>query len=458
MALWKKLYYSAMVLTLVLVVLGELIWLPDPLRLSATIYWIDMIDELIYVLILIPLLWMAGSLIHLRSYRQQLGMWVRAASIIVAGLACVIILLTVPKKLEYSAGAFILTWLLVLVDLFVNELQGRKLPIKTISLFAATIGLMLVMFWPTKYLVTYPGLTLNMNRYAHTSESNVHGDISGVLVFERPAFPIDWVYAKLFAKYSFEVENLGMTLGEYNQEVRLMKADANAAGSAVAFQKVGKGKGISSDGVRITAILKDSPASGQIQLGDVIQQVNGQAVTTVQELTERMKSVKPNDQVALMVMRGGKQVSVQAKTRTNPDDPSRAAFGIQVENEVQYDLPILVSYHDYLLHEGGPSHGAMLALTLIDQLTPCGVTYGNHVAGTGTMEPDGSIGPVGGLEQKAYTISRTNADVFFVPAANESEAKKGAPSLQIVPVHTLDDILNWLKDHPKQTAGQLSCP
>ncbi|MBP1964373.1 PDZ domain-containing protein [Paenibacillus aceris] len=456
MALWQKLYYSGMVLTMLLVVTGELIWLPDPLRFGGTMYWIDVIDELIYVLVLIPLLWMAGSLIHLFS-DKQVGMRIRTSAVIAAGLASAIILLTIPKRLEYSAGAFILTLLLVFVDLLFHERKRRKLPIRNISIFAVMACFLLVMFWPTKYLVTYPGLTLNMNRYAHASEGSVHSDISGVLVFERPAFPIDWVYAKLFAKYSFEVEDLGMTLGEYNQEVRLMKEDANAAGSAVAFQKVGKGKGITSSGVRITAILKDSPAAAHIRLGDVIQQVNGQAVTTVQELTERMKTVKPGDQVSIAVLRGGQSITLQAATRPNPDDPSRAAFGIQVANELQYDIPQLVTYHDYLLHEGGPSHGAMLALTLIDQLTPCGVTYGNHVAGTGTMEPDGSIGPVGGLEQKAYTISRTNADVFFVPASNEAEARKGAPHLQIVPVQTLDDILKWLKDHSKQ-AGQLSCP
>lgn len=456
MTLWQKLYYSGMVLTMLLVVTGELIWLPDPLRFGATMYWIDVIDELIYILALIPVLWMGGSLIHLFS-DKQVGMRIRTSAVFAAGLASAIILMTIPKSLEYSAGSFILTLLLVFVDLLFHERKLRKLPIRHISIFAAMTCFLLVMFWPTKYLVTYPGLTLNMNRYAHASGGSSHSDISGVLVFERPAFPIDWVYAKLFAKYSFEIENLGMTLGEYNQEVRLEKEDANAAGSAVAFQKVGKGKGISSTGVRITAILKDSPAAAHIRLGDVIQQVNGQAVTTVQELTERMKTVKPGDQVSIAVLRGGQPITLQAATRPNPDDPSRAAFGIQVANELQYDIPQLVTYHDYLLHEGGPSHGAMLALTLIDQLTPCGVTYGNHVAGTGTMEPDGSIGPVGGLEQKAYTISRTNADVFFVPAANEAEARKGALHLQIVPVQTLDDILKWLKDHPKQ-AGQLSCP
>ncbi len=81
-----------------------------------------------------------------------------------------------------------------------------------------------------------------MNRYAQANGGNVHGEISGVLVFERPAFPIDWLYAKLFAKYSFEPKNLGMSLGAYNQEVRTMKEDANAAGSAIAYQKVGKGQ------------------------------------------------------------------------------------------------------------------------------------------------------------------------------------------------------------------------
>ncbi|MDD9268029.1 PDZ domain-containing protein [Paenibacillus sp. GCM10023248] len=453
MALWQKLYYAGMVFAMLLIVTGELIWLPDPLRIGGVVYWIDVIDDLIYVLALIPIIWTVGAALHFRL-ETQLWVRIRTAAVCAAGVASAVILIAIPKKLEFSAGAFILTWLLVFLDLCMYERRRRKLPVRSLSAFAVTVGLLLVMFWPTKYLVTYPGLTLNMNRYAQVSEGAVHGDISGVLVFERPAFPIDWLYAKLFAKYSFEVENLGMTLGEYNQEVRTMKADANAAGSAVALQRVGKGKGITTSGVRITAILKDSPAAGYFRLGDVIQRMNGQRITMITELTERMKAAKPGDVVAVTVLRDGKPVSVQAATRANPDDASRAAFGIQVANEMSYDIPLPVSYHNYLLHEGGPSHGAMLALTLIDQLTPCGVTYGNHVAGTGTMEANGIIGAVGGLEQKAYTISRTNADVFFVPADNEAEARKGAPNLLIVPVRTLDDMLNWLQDHPKPSYTQ----
>ncbi|NOU87451.1 PDZ domain-containing protein [Paenibacillus sp. LMG 31460] len=455
MTRWQRLYYLGMVLALILAITGELIWLPDPLRFGIRIYWIDAIDLLIYVLALIPIIWMAGALWHMFSQGNAWGR-VRSVAVIIASLVSVIILLTIPKEIEISVSTFLITWLLVFIDLFFHERMRRKIPVQSITLFISTLLLMLVMFWPTNSMVTYPGLTLNMNRYAQANEGKAHGDISGVLVFERPAFPIDWLYAKLFAKYTFEPKNLGMSLGEYNQEVRTMKADANAAGSAIAFQKVGKGKGITSHGVRITAILKDSPGTGILQLSDVIKEVNDYSVTTVQELTARMKLTKPGDQVKVLVLRGGQQVSLSVKTRVNPDDPSRAAFGIQVANEMQYDIPEPVKYHNYLLHEGGPSHGAVLALTLIDQLTPCGVTYGNRIAGTGTMEPDGSIGPVGGLEQKAYSVSRTDADVFFVPSLNESEARRGAPELLIVPVHTIDDMLNWLRSNPKQK-GQPTC-
>ncbi|NQX67718.1 PDZ domain-containing protein [Paenibacillus alba] len=455
MSLWQRLYYAGMVLTLLLAILGELIWLPDPLRIGTSIYWIDLIDLLIYVLALVPCLWLAAALLQLASNKRT---WVRmrCLAIAIAALACIAILLTIPKRIEYSATVFVATLLLVFVDLIFHERLYRKLPIRSIVGFITTLCLLVVLFWPTKYLVTYPGLTLNMNRYAQAPSGQTHGEISGVLVFERPAFPIDWLYAKLFPKYSFEVEDLGMSLGEYNQEVRIMKTDANTAGSAIAFQKIGMGKGITSHGVRVTAIVKDSPAVNVLQPSDVIVQVSGQAVTMIQELTDVMKTTKPGASVSVTLLRGGQSTVLSVNTRANPDDPSRAAFGIQVANELQYDVPETVNYHNYLLHEGGPSHGAMLALTLIDQLTPCGVTYGHHVAGTGTIEPDGSIGPVGGLEQKAYTVSRTDADVFFVPASNESEARKGADNLLIVPVQTLDDVLNWLKSHPK-TASSASC-
>lgn len=449
MALWHKLYYWGIGIILLLIIIGELVWLPDPLRWGTRLYWIDLIDLLIYAIALVPLLWMIAALLHL-ALSQTRRLKVFRGLISFVCLLSAIIVVSMPKKLEYSATAMILSLLLISVDMVLHERKKCKVPRQSLIVFGVTLSLLLLMLWPTKYLVTYPGITLNMNRYAQAQGGSSHGDISGVLIFERPAFPIDWLYAKLFKDYTFEkIETLGMSLGEYNQEVRTMKEDANAAGSAIAFQKVGLGKGITSDGVRITAVLKNTKAAEVLQPSDVITALNGQPITMIQELSERMHGIKPGESIRLSVIRNKSKVELTVATRTSTDDPVRASIGIMIVGELKYDIPDLVTYHNYLLHEGGPSHGAMLALTLIDQLTPCGVTYGHHVAGTGTIEPDGSVGPVGGLVQKAYTVGRTNADVFFVPVSNEADARRGAGDLRIVPVRTLDDILNWLKSNPK---------
>ncbi|KRE93310.1 hypothetical protein ASG89_07375 [Paenibacillus sp. Soil766] len=455
MVLWHKLYVWGIGIILLLIMIGELVWLPDPLRWGTRFYWIDLIDGLIYAIAIVPLIWMVAALLHLVQ-SQTRSMKVFRGLICFVCLLSAVIVVTMPKKLEFSASAMILSLLLIATDMILDERKKRKVPRQSVLFFGVTLGLLALMLWPTSYLVTYPGITLNMNRYAQAESGSKHGDISGVLIFERPAFPMDWLYAKLFKDYTFEkIESLGMSLGEYNQEVRTMKEDANAAGSAIAFHKVGIGKGILADGVRITAVLQNTKAAEVLQPSDVITALNGQPITMTQELSERMQGIKPGESIRLSVIRNKAKVELMVATRASTDDPARASIGIMIANELRYDIPELVTYHTYLLHEGGPSHGAMLALTLIDQLTPCGVTYGHHVAGTGTIEPDGSVGPVGGLVQKAYTVSRTNADVFFVPVSNEAEARKGAGDLLIVPVRTLDDILNWLKVNPK--AGAPAC-
>ncbi|OAS16369.1 PDZ domain-containing protein [Paenibacillus oryzisoli] len=456
MALWHKLYVWGIVIILLLIMIGELVWLPDPLRWGTRFYWIDVIDGLIYAIAIVPLIWMIAAFLHLtQTHTRRMKVFLGLVAFVC--LLSAVIVVVVPKKLEFSASAMILSLLLVATDIILQEGKKRKVPHRSMIFFGVTLGLLAVLLWPTPYLVTYPGITLNMNRYAHAESGTKHGDISGVLIFERPAFPMDWLYAKLFKDYTFEkIETLGMSLGEYNQEVRTMKEDANAAGSAIAFHKVGMGKGILADGVRITAVLQNTKAAEVLQPSDVIIALNGRPITMTQELTERMQVIKPGESIQLSVMRNKAKMELTVATRASTDNPARASIGIMIANEVRYDIPDLVTYHNYLLHEGGPSHGAMLALTLIDQLTPCGVTYGHHVAGTGTIEPDGSVGPVGGLVQKAYTVSRTNADVFFVPVSNEADARKGAGDLRIVPVQTLDDILNWLKAHPKTGAPACS--
>lgn len=70
------------------------------------------------------------------------------------------------------------------------------------------------------------------------------------------------------------------------------------------------------------------------------------------------------------------------------------------------------------------------------------------MAVTGTMQLDGSVGPIGGLRQKASAVDQAGIDLFLVPAAqSESDiaaARLAAPNLEIVPVATLEEAIGVL--------------
>jgi len=450
----ERLHAAGMAAAVALLVVGQLVWLPDPLPLPGGMRWIVALDALVYLLALPPALWTAAAAFRLaegsgdEARKRALIPPAAAAVLGAAACAAVFMISLEPWRMFTALGALGAAWLAAFADLACAERRRRKrrVPARTLRAFAAMLVLLAVMFWPTGEIVTTPGLTFDVSRYARAADGEPKGRIDGVLVIGRPAFLADRLYAMLFPHYEFEpIGELGMPLAEYDELVRGLKVDAEAAAAAIAGERTGRGEGIRMRGARVTAVLKDSPASGALHAGDIITAVNGIPVRQIAGLTEAMRRVAPGDDVELVVQRGGSEVRVLAPTRPAEDDPERAVFGILVENVLDPDVPEGVSYRRYFMHEGGPSHGAMLALALIDQWTPGGVTGGLRVAGTGTIGPGGVIGPVGGVRQKAYAVSRTGADVFFVPAGQEDEARLGAPDLNIVPAATLDDVLNWLK-------------
>ena len=97
---------------------------------------------------------------------------------------------------------------------------------------------------------------------------------------------------------------------------------------------------------------------------------------------------------------------------------------------------------------GGPSAGLAFTLSLIDRLTAGELTGGSDVAVTGTIGLDGSVGPIGGLPQKASAVAQRGIDLFLIPAAQSDAdveaARAAAPGLQIVPVADVFEALDAL--------------
>ncbi|MFC6257098.1 S16 family serine protease, partial [Kocuria oceani] len=139
--------------------------------------------------------------------------------------------------------------------------------------------------------------------------------------------------------------------------------------------------------------------------------------------------------VRLEVERSGEPREVAVDTVR---DEATGAWQLGVFLVPDFDFPVDV---DFELDEvGGPSAGMMFALGIVDEMTPGSIAGDRHLAGTGTITPEGDVGPIGGIRQKLEGAQQAGAEVFLVPEGNCAEARGHVPAgLTAVSVRTLDD-------------------
>ena len=78
-----------------------------------------------------------------------------------------------------------------------------------------------------------------------------------------------------------------------------------------------------------------------------------------------------------------------------------------------------------------------LAVAIVDKLSPGEATGGTRVAGSGTIRPDGTVGPIGGIRHKIRAAHDAGVSEFLVPAANCAEAVQGPPEgVRLIEVET----------------------
>ncbi len=209
--------------------------------------------------------------------------------------------------------------------------------------------------------------------------------------------------------------------------------------------------------VIVSTVLKDSPAEGRLHAGDVIKAVDGTAVKAPDDVAELVTKHKPGDDVAFTILPAKEQAAAEKSktyvprtkkvtiTTAKSDDTGapRAIVGISAGTDHTFPFTVDIKLADV----GGPSAGLMFALGIVDKLTPDDLTGGKFVAGTGTIDDDGKVGPIGGIEMKTVGAREKGAQYFLTPKDNCAAAAKDTPEgLTLVKVNTIDDALDALKD------------
>lgn len=327
------------------------------------------------------------------------------------------------------------------------EFWARRLGVAS-ALLAIVGGILF--YTPTPYYITAPGAAIDTSRLISVQGGEAHrGHLYMLVLNTQPANLFWYLYAQVDNRAELETKEEYMgTIEDYSKYLemtRQMMSDSQRTARAIALQQLGYGRGVIPSGLRITGFATESRARETLQEGDLILTADGVALATRSDLQEVLAKHRPGDQITVGLRRGEQELSVPVTTMEAPeaDRKGQPVLGVFIEQVLEFDDAAL----SVEIHSGaitGPSAGLMFTLQIIDQLTPGGLVPDVVVAGTGTIEPDGSIGEIGGVQQKVYTAEAAGAGIMFVPRANYEDARAVAKRVEVVPVDTIRDALSIL--------------
>lgn len=219
----------------------------------------------------------------------------------------------------------------------------------------------------------------------------------------------------------------------------------------------------------VGAVVEGGPAEGLLDAGDAIVAVDGTEVAAPEQVAELVTRHEPGEEAVFTVVPADRaQEALDASeelpeeteevtvTTGEAEDDGRAIVGIQAG--VAHTFPFEIDIE--LADVGGPSAGLMFALGLVDRLTEDDLTGGAFVAGTGTIDAEGRVGPIGGVSMKTIAARDAGAEYFLTPVDNCVAASANVPDgLRLVPVETLDDALAALRGiRDGEADGLPECP
>ncbi len=255
-------------------------------------------------------------------------------------------------------------------------------------------------------------------------------DSSVAIINKDDVYPPGWDDAKL------------------NEEADMMMLDSQSNAKAAALNLLDIPF---TSSVKVTSVTKSGPAGNVLKAGDTLLKVQGEVATGIDQVRAFVRATEGKSPVNLEIDRKGKTSTVSVSPKFI-DKQWRMGIYVQSVPEFPFKIDIEVG------SVGGPSGGQILTLAIYDKLTPGSLTGGQKIAGTGTITPEGAIGPIGGIRQKLYGAIRAGAKWFLAPSENCDEVIGHVPDgLRVIKVSTIQDSLKAVKAIASST-GTASLP
>jgi len=308
----------------------------------------------------------------------------------------------------------------------------------------------------TEYYFMSPGPPYQWEiEYGNNENYSFDGNLYQLTVRRDEANIYVYLWSLLNSSYDLYPREVILPDGVTPQElseisIQNMRTSENVA-IAVALKNIGYEIDSKGDGVAVVGLLEDSPVKDKLKKGDLINSINNTDIYSATEFISTLRTYSIGETVSIGLLReiDGIKEQIYIKTtlieHVEYEGEPMVGFLATTVNE-RFDFPFEIDIKTG--NVGGPSAGLMMALNVYNNLIPEDITNSKIIAGTGTIEIDGSVGPVGGIKQKIIAAKKAGAELILVPVANFEEAQPfETDKTAIVAVDSFDEALSVISQY-----------
>ena len=271
------------------------------------------------------------------------------------------------------------------------------------------------------YSIYTPGGAVNLNNRirvenGYETEGSFNMAYVSMVRGSIPFLLISYVIPDWDIVAASDITAEGEDMDEMLERERLYMQESMDAAIINAYQAAGEDITITRTVNEVSYLSEDSDTD--LEIGDQILSVNGEEISSLDDLKSIVESLSSGTEVTLRVIRDDEERDCTAVTY-DTNDGTKIGVSLLTTYEYETDPEVTITSK---ASEAGSSGGLMMSLAIYNQLVPEDITGGMKIVGTGTIDIEGNVGEIGGVRYKLIGAVKNDADLFICPEENYEEA------------------------------------